>query len=59
MIIDATEKFLDRFAITLAVNRGNEESTITQRRVQGLTVDQKKAVALKAALIKSGKKRGG
>lgn len=59
MVVDATEKFLDRFAVTLAIVKGKEESYVTAARMSGLTTDQRKSVALKSALIKSGKKRGG
>ena len=59
MLIDATEKFLDRFAKTLAVARETEKPYETKFRVVGLSAEQQRTVALRAALIQKGKKRGG
>ena len=59
MVVDATDKFLDRMARTVAIARETEKPYEIKLRLLGLTQGQQKTVALRAALIQKGKKRGG
>lgn len=58
MLIDATDRFLDRMAITLAQVKGKESAAETHVRFLGLDKRQLGVINLRAALINKGRSKG-